>query len=803
MPRKNRSIEAFAIYNLKNERLPEDVPGLKLQPGQLRGLLENLPVIMVDSDEVVVDCQQSIDQFLGETTWRLNVSDANSGQIEIDYNEGVEGINDTPYQLEQPTETHKRSYVIDHPDFADQWQDEYGNRYGAVTLKGNNFSNPKIIEHPNASTGYIPYGQQESYVIERVLKASDVMRKAGISTEYIIGLSQPKQLPWPALRKKDASGDWQPAQYDGHVMVGLDEYKRRLVHGKWMGLPESERTVPALIDLTEKFKDMQFYTTARAMDTEYRVSDMTNRDVAEKVFEVFNLHYAKDFDISELNLYKTEDIDAYFEQFLMPRLGMNFAKFHEMGLAHGFANSMNLSAFGSIVDLDSVHGEPLGLGDEPVTGKQKVADIVSVVSDVWEVCQNVRVQGREFDQDDMPKNCMMQFMIQYFNEAIKQFDDKEEARKYLADLMMELEWLKVDTNRMAGQLKPFMQESATACYFVFFHDTDMLRMKDDISDAITEAIGAFNSEENKRRITKELLKLVREREQAIMCMLQSDITTQYVTGEDLDIVKLLFCSPSPRAMLMRADLEETIAQSLLKDTIQRIYKEKVIELGLHDAREVHILWQFVKSIQQAKIFEAIGRVNEVAGGYSLLALYMNNSKTLGYKIADNILKEKQKKGTGIYGAEDGLSFAENELWIVNHNMPFYDIDDMVRDDIEVEAKYIESNVKDGDMVVASIASKREEGYHITQIVTDGKISQLLADKENTGKIELVFGVEDRPVYILVAETNEEGHQRVTKTIDSERFNEAAEYLFGMVDLNRVENGELFAVEYQNAESTQI
>lgn len=799
MPPKNRSIEAFAVYNLKNERLPEDIPGLKLQPGQLRELLENLPAVMTDPGAIEVDCQQSIDQFLGETTFHLNVGVTDNVQIAIDYNEGVKGINETPYLLEQPTEAHKRSFVIDHPDFVNQWQDEYGNRYGVVTLKGNNFSNPMIIEHPNASTGYIPYGQQESYVIERVLKASDVMRSAGISTEYIVGLSLPKQLPWPVLRARDAEGDWQPALHEGHVMVGLDEYKRRLVNDRWMSLPESERTVESLMDLTEKFKEMMFYTTARAMDTEYRVLDMANYGMTKKVFEVFNLHYAKDFGVPELNPYKTEDVDIYFEQFLMPRLGANFAKLHTMGLAHGFANSMNLSAFGSIVDLDSVHGEALGLGDEPVTGRHKVADIVNTVSGVWQVCQNVRLHGREVDPNDMPKNSMMQFMIQYFNETIKRFDDKEEARKYLADLMMELEWLKLDTDYMAGQLKPFMQESAIACYFVFFHDVDMLKVKDEISDLISETIDRFNSEK-RRSITKQLLKLVQEQKQEIMFMLQSDIAKQYMMGEDFDVITPLFVSMAPGAQLMKGELLEQIAKSLLKKTIGQAYKNKVHELNLSDEREISILWQFVQSVQQSRIFDAIGKVDEVAVRYSLVDLYMGDGKTLGYKVADSVLKERlrgNKTSTGVYGAQKGVSFAENELWVFSQGVPFYDIDDLVKDDIQVKIDYIRDAegddriVRDGEALVVTVAS--EEGYHITQIVTDGKLLQMLADVNKPGQVELAFRDDDRPVYVLTVEEDSQGNKRVTKLIDAERFNEAAEYLFGLADLDRVENEELFSI----------
>lgn len=800
MAQKNRSIEAFAIYTLKDERLPEEIPGLKLRPGQLRELLENLPVQLVDPEEQV-DCQQSIDEFLGESTWRLTIGEAK--QLEIDYNEGLDGINESPYRLEQPTELHKRSFVIEHPDFLKSWNDEYGHRYAAVTLKGNNFANPKIIEHPNASTGYIPWGHQESFVMERVLKASRILREAGVSTEYIIGMAEPKRFPYPLLRQQGKDGDWAPTRVDSHVMLNVREHKYRMEQDLWSRLPEAERTIEARRKFADMFEDMTFYTTVRATDTEYRIADMTNKEALNDLFHGFNARYRKDYDLPRLDPNVTADVDKYFEEFLMPTIGVNFARLHQKGLAHGFANIQNITGYGSIVDLDSVHGEPLGLGDKPVTGHEKALDIANILGTVWLSYQNVRLGGREVNPDDVPDKYIMEFMMHYFNETISLFEDREEARQYLSNLLMELCRLKLDEKYMAAHLKPKMQEYAAGCFFAYFHNASMLATRDATRRQLEDAQDAFVSVETQLLIRRKFVEHVKADKEQLMFALQAEISAQYVQGEGLDIVKILFTSSTPAARLMRASIEEKIAKELLADIEQQLYTDKVKELNLMDMNEIHILWQFHESIYKDSIFRAIGKVDNLVREKVLLDLYMDNCATLGYTVAESVLESvpnSKDQKTGVYGAQKEISFAEDELWTFSYGVPFYDIDDLLKKDVEVETEYIhnpneeESRLRTERGMVTIAIDGKNQGYHLTQVVTDGKVSLIDLDNDKPDSLEFVFEEKNRPVYMLIVERNDKGHQRVTKLIDAEELVKALETFASFIDLDKAINEELFAVD---------
>lgn len=800
MTQKNRSIEAFAIYTLKDERLPEEIPGLKLRPGQLRELLENLPAQLVDPEEVV-DCQQSIDEFLGESRWRLTIGEPQ--QLEIDYNEGLDGINESPYRLEQPTELHKRSFVIEHPDFLKSWNDEYGHRYAAVTLKGNNFANPKIIEHPNASTGYIPWGHQESFVMERVLKASRILREAGVSTEYIIGMAEPKRFPYPLLRQQGKNGDWAPTRFDSHVMLNVREHKRRMVQDLWSRLPEAGRTIEARKKFADMFEDMTFYTTVRATDTEYRIADMTNKEALNDLFHGFNARYRSAYDMPMLDANVTADVDKYFEDFLMPTIAINFARLHHKGLAHGFANVQNITGYGSIVDLDSVHGEPLGLGDEPVTGNEKALDIVNILGTVWSAYQNVRLGGREVNPDDVPDKYIMEFMMRYFNETISLFEDREEARQYLSNLLMELGCLKLDEKYMAAHLKPKMQEYAAGCFFAFFHKFSMLPARVEARQQLEDVQDAFGSAEMQLLVRRKFVEHVKADKNQLMIALQAEVTTQYAQGEDLDIVKILFGSSSPMARLMRANIEEKVAKELLSDIEQQLYTDKVKELGLSDMNEIHIMWQFYESLYKDSIYRAIGKVDDIVREKVLVDLYMDDCAKLGYTIAESVLESvpnSKDQKTGIFGAQKEISFAEGELWTFSYGVPFYDIDDLLKKGIEVETDYIhnpneeESRLKTENGTVTITIEGKSQDYHLTQVVTDGKVSMIDLDNDKPYALEFAFEEKDRPVYMLFVERNDEGHQRVTKLIDAEELVKALGTFASFIDLDKAINEELFNVD---------
>lgn len=388
----HRTVESFRIDAIKEVQLPSSIEGLPFDAAALQKLLVDCPAILTDPQAV----QDSL-------------------PFTIDSNE----VTDT-FHLHQPSDAHKRSFEVISPEPHQMWMDEYGNRYGALTLKGNNFSNPSIVEHPTASEGFIAYGLQESSIIERVVRASEALRSRNISTEYTIGVAEPKQYPWPLLG----------AEADAYEMVSLKEYKRRIVDNYWQDLPEVQRTPQVLAELYSKFQDMTFYVSLRATDTAYRLYDMSDLASRRRVFSCINDQGYLPPDTTPLDASRPEDLDRYVEQVFSPNAGRNYARLH-VGMSHGFAHGYNMSALGSIVDLDSVRGALLGLDDEPVTNHDRAKDLRDAIS-------AINSFGGSSPLHTAISKASLEFVDSYINESMIQHGSPLSAVHYLNDVFTTL-----------------------------------------------------------------------------------------------------------------------------------------------------------------------------------------------------------------------------------------------------------------------------------------------------------------------------------------------------------------------------
>jgi len=346
-----RALECYVADRIKEDEIPGEVEACPLSVEARHLLMAHCPVVVLPELE---------QDGLTFTNWPLS-------------NAGAE-IN-RQYTLQQPTPRHQRSFELVAPALAKPWYDEYGNMFSAFNLKGNNFSRPGVHEHATALNGYIAWGLQESNVYTRVLRASRLLRERGVSTEYILGLSEPKAYPWP----KYGQG------IDGQDFVTLQEYKERITTAYWEQLPEDQQTEDSLTELQAKFADMTFLISLRAADNIYRFNDIDELGVYEQVFDFINQHLLT-ADQAPLDPDSVEDLDRYLATIFIPNLAKNLARLHK-DLAHGFANSLNITALGGIVDLDSVHGEPLGLGDKPVTDNERAADFINVTDFIHVTCQ--------------------------------------------------------------------------------------------------------------------------------------------------------------------------------------------------------------------------------------------------------------------------------------------------------------------------------------------------------------------------------------------------------------------------------
>lgn len=276
---------------------------------------------------------------------------------------------------------HGRSYEIRFGQAGNvYWSDEYGNVYSTLTTKGNNLNYPKVFKNDVSPSGFLVYGLQDSDSMVRILRGSELLRSNNVETEIILKVIEPQQLPI------------------GEQLVSVADFKRNLIHQVWEENVDKDsidqqvelkkvtrEDIPALSSVLDK---MTFFITVRGHQVSERIQDLTQPEtkgefvgIMQRVFSYVNkieeIKSRKDSSYTPdlFDAEKDEDIEKYLTEYLSYKLAVNFAKLHNLELVHFFPHSGNISAVGSIYDLDSIRGEILGIGDNPVTEEDIKRDI--------------------------------------------------------------------------------------------------------------------------------------------------------------------------------------------------------------------------------------------------------------------------------------------------------------------------------------------------------------------------------------------------------------------------------------------
>lgn len=313
--------------------------------------------------------------------------------------EGTELLNG---RLVQVTPAHGRSYEFRFGEKGSiYFADKYGNIFSSLTTKGNNLETPRIERDGNAPSGYRIYGMQDSNSMLRVLYASELLRSHNIDTEIILRVIEPQQLP-----------------LEGQL-VQLQDFKRGLIQKFW---DENRSERVNLPTITKALNDMTLFITVRGHQVPERMQDLSQvrtrdefKSVMSRVFAYVNKASRTSF-----NVENNEDIQKYFEEYLPKKIAINYAKLHNLALIHIFPHQGNISAVGSIYDLDSVRGKTLGLGDEENNKEGFDAEIKRVCNETKQTI--TRLQGEGFIQGPREvsnhfEDCLYQT---YFDERSKQ-----------------------------------------------------------------------------------------------------------------------------------------------------------------------------------------------------------------------------------------------------------------------------------------------------------------------------------------------------------------------------------------------
>lgn len=306
-----------------------------------------------------------------------------------------DGTQLTNSRLVQISSHHGRSFEVTFGQSpALIWADEYGNYYSTLTTKGNYLANPHVARSNVEPSGFAVYGMQDTDALVRILRVSRLLRANQIGTECYIRVIEPQALPFKGS------------------MVSLEEFRSGLIKQVWdrregasvgmtrlgFGEPISRADIPRY---SEHLDNSTFVITVRGMQVAERLQDLerptTKEEFIEMMSRVFKyvnlterLHQQENgSQWIDLDPEKDEDLTRYFQEYLPQKIGNNYGKLHNLGLVHVFAHQGNISAVGSIYDLDSAKGEAIGCGDAKVTNNEFRSELDKVLKETEQTLSNL------------------------------------------------------------------------------------------------------------------------------------------------------------------------------------------------------------------------------------------------------------------------------------------------------------------------------------------------------------------------------------------------------------------------------
>lgn len=308
--------------------------------------------------------------------------------------------------------------------------DEFKNVYGSLNIKGSNLANPHFFKTLTAAREFIIHGLQESIVMERVIRASRLLRENGVDTEYICGLVLPETFPLDPVKEKVGIDDKQPVTLSKLLEHMAGDLAERLAENE----EESRSPLEIKLDIVERFADCNYLITYRAVDCPYRLGELHDPEKYEQLRDFLDRHCAEDNQVA--NYVREHPVDEFIARPLAYWVGENIGKMHKAGVYHKHPVRLNMTALGSIVDLDSCEGEPLGFGDKPINRQDETSDAFQAIRALQEELDLIPIDRSDpfaiRNVDDKKHSAGMLFLRAYLEQR---FEARKDKVRFLADLL--------------------------------------------------------------------------------------------------------------------------------------------------------------------------------------------------------------------------------------------------------------------------------------------------------------------------------------------------------------------------------
>lgn len=274
-----------------------------------------------------------------------------------------------PLGLTVPSEYHGRAFDIEintgedgeepHPLQA-IFGDPQGNWYTRFNIKGNRFVDPAGRLTGLGKSGYDTNGMFDATYLERSIKTSEIFRRAGIDTEWIVYAARPNQFSVP-----DKQG---PA-----TMRDVKDYASGNIEAVAEGInPKMPESLA--------FDLMDYACVVRAVKTSVRLADIVynDKEILDDAIKLHNFDMERMGDQADLPKVPTEQDDRpkiYFSSILPRRFAKNVGKMQDIGVNHNYLNPGNVTILGGIVDLDSPEGSVIFPEDEDASLADRIRDL--------------------------------------------------------------------------------------------------------------------------------------------------------------------------------------------------------------------------------------------------------------------------------------------------------------------------------------------------------------------------------------------------------------------------------------------
>lgn len=291
---------------------------------------------------------------------------------------GVSGsINEeSPVELYKLSNRHGRSYelVVRGMEEIGAWGDQHGILFTAFSVKGNTLGNPYIYENRAMPLNFDTHGLQDAVLLERTVRASEVLRELGIEAEATTRIIEPLELPH--LGKLRSIPNFKDSLVK-HTMTRKAKNSTQIFLARYMPFLLDSAGREELARIRGFAKASEYRFSVRAMQVPERMWDLGEQPTRGALLQVIGraFGYANfyerlkseenpEYEADYFDIEKMDDIYRFFGTYVPTKVGRYFARMHMNGITHGFPHQGNISTVGSIYDLDSVSGEVLGMGDE-------------------------------------------------------------------------------------------------------------------------------------------------------------------------------------------------------------------------------------------------------------------------------------------------------------------------------------------------------------------------------------------------------------------------------------------------------